>query len=233
MPYLTLLAALAFALSPLVTGGFGGFDPGDFPIPQRDPPVQPAGWAFSIWGVVYLGLVIHAGVSATVRRRAPGWRAMRAPLTLSLAVGAVWIPVARVSPVWATVLIWVMLAGALAAFLRAPNRDRLLARVPLGLYTGWLLAASCVSLGILAAGFGLAGPIAAAAGALTLAILLALALLRRRRSVAVSAALVWAFAGTVAQNLDGSVLVLCLALAGAAAVAVATLLPRVLKRGLT
>lgn len=232
MPYLTLLVALAFALSPLVTGSFGGFDPQDIPVPQRDPPVQPAGRAFSIWGLIYLGLVIHAGIGATIRRRASGWRAMRAPLTLSLAVGAVWIPVAEASPLWATVLIWVMLAGALLALLRAPRRDRLLASAPLGLYAGWLLAASCVSLGILAAGYGFMGQISAAAGALALAVILALAVLRQRRSLAFSAALVWAFAGIVAQNLEGSLAILCLALAGAAVVTVATLFPRALKRRL-
>lgn len=232
MPYLTLLAALAFALSPLITGSFGGFDPQDFPVPQRDPPVQPAGWAFSIWGVIYVALVIHAGIGATLRRRGSGWAAMRPALTLSLAVGAVWIPVAEASPLWATLLIWGMLAGALAALLRAPKRDRLLARAPLGLYAGWLLAASCVSLGILAAGHGLVGQVPAAAGALVLAVILALAVLRRRRSLAFAAALVWAFGGIVAQNLDGSLLVLGLALAGASLVAVAALFPRALPRRL-
>jgi hypothetical protein len=43
---LTLLAAIAFLLSPLLSSGFNGFSPGQFPIPQIDPPVQPAGYAF-------------------------------------------------------------------------------------------------------------------------------------------------------------------------------------------
>nr|WP_240769056.1 hypothetical protein [Paracoccus liaowanqingii] len=47
---MVLLAALAFAASPLIFPGFAGYDAGRFPIPQVDPPVQPAGWAFSIWG---------------------------------------------------------------------------------------------------------------------------------------------------------------------------------------
>ena len=77
----------------------------------------------------------------------------------------------------------------------------------------------------MAAGYGLMGQVAAAAGALILALVLALGVLRLRRSPTFSAALVWAFIGIVVQNLDGSVFVLSLAIAGALAVAVATLLP--------
>lgn len=57
-------------------------------------------------------------------------------------------------------------------------------------------------------------------------------MLRRRRSLAFSAALVWAFAGIVAQNAGGSLLVLGLALAGAIVVAAAALFPRALRRRL-
>ena len=39
---LTLLAALAFALSPLLSSGFNGFAPDQFPVPQDNPPVQHA-----------------------------------------------------------------------------------------------------------------------------------------------------------------------------------------------
>ena len=50
---LVALAALAFAASPLLVPGFGGFDPNRFPVPQENPPVQPAGYAFAIWGLIY------------------------------------------------------------------------------------------------------------------------------------------------------------------------------------
>jgi hypothetical protein len=55
-----------------------------------------------------------------------------------------------------TILIWVMLIGALLA-LRAAHRTRdwpWLA-LPIGLYAGWLTAASCVALATVAAGYGL------------------------------------------------------------------------------
>ncbi|PZX17600.1 TspO/MBR related protein [Palleronia aestuarii] len=219
MAYLPLLAALAFVLSPIVSGSFGGFDPQAFPVPQDDPPVQPAGWAFAIWGVIYLALLAHTAIGATIRRNAPEWRAARLPLTVSLAVGAAWIPVANASPVWATVLILVMLGTAVLAYIRAPS-ERLVALWPLGLYAGWLLAASAVSLGLLAAGYGLTGEVVAAALALVLAVILGFQLMRARRSAALPVALGWAFAGIAAQNWDESLYVLCLAAAASTIMAV-------------
>ena len=47
---LVLVATLTFVCSPLATIGFNGFRPEQFPVPQTDPPVQPAGYAFSILG---------------------------------------------------------------------------------------------------------------------------------------------------------------------------------------
>ena len=41
---LVLLAAVGFAVSPLLFPGFAGYDPDRFPIPQPDPPIQPAGF---------------------------------------------------------------------------------------------------------------------------------------------------------------------------------------------
>ncbi len=152
------VAALAFASAPLWSGGFGGFDPSRYPIPQDDPPIQPAGYAFSIWGLIYLWLVAHGAYGLFARSDDPGWDRTRWPLIVSLAPGAAWISVAQASPLWATVLIWLMLAGALAALFLAPrDRDRWLLIAPLGLYAGWLTAASVVSLGLLGAGYGVGG----------------------------------------------------------------------------
>ncbi|MEQ3711426.1 MAG: hypothetical protein ABNH38_00930 [Tateyamaria sp.] len=154
MPLIVLLLAVAFAASPLWVPGFGGFDADQFPVPQIDPPVQPKGYAFAIWGVIYLWLIVGAGFGLWKRRTAPEWTAMRLPLALSLAGGAVWLPVAVRSPVWATVLIWVMLITALWALWRAPRMDAWAAAWPVGLYAGWLSAASCVAIGLLLAGYG-------------------------------------------------------------------------------
>src|SRR6056297_255468 len=94
----TVTAAMAFVLSPLASDGFNGFRADQFPIPQDDPPVQPAGYAFSIWGVIYLWLLAGAVYGLLQRHSDPDWDAMRWPLMGSLVIGAAWIPIAQISP---------------------------------------------------------------------------------------------------------------------------------------
>lgn len=47
---IVLLLAVAFAVSPFLSNGFGGFYPESFPIQVDRWPAHPVGWAFSIWG---------------------------------------------------------------------------------------------------------------------------------------------------------------------------------------
>ncbi|MEL6809244.1 MAG: hypothetical protein AAFO97_15830 [Pseudomonadota bacterium] len=222
MPVIVLLMAMAFAASPLWVPGFGGFDADQFPVPQVDPPVQPEGYAFAIWGVIYLWLIAGAGFGVWKRWHAPHWAEMRLPLALSLAVGAVWLPVAVRSPVWATVLIWVMLATALWALWRAPRQDAWAAAWPVGLYAGWLSAASCVAIGLLLGGYGVMGQAPAAWVMVGVAIVLAWAVqwaLGHAPTYGIAA--IWALIAVAVQN--GFAGVGLLALAGAAFLVAPTL----------
>ncbi len=152
---LVLLVALAFAVSPFLNPEFGGFDPDRYPNPQIDPPVQPAGYAFAIWGVIYVWLLVSAGLGVVKYRDDPAWDATRLPLLVSLGVGMFWLPVALVSPVWATVMILVMLIFAVMACDKARTASPGWAlALPLGLYAGWLTAATFVAFGLLGAGYG-------------------------------------------------------------------------------
>ena len=194
-----LLATLAFIASYFVVPDFNGFTPDQFPNVIEEPPVQPSGYAFAIWGLIYLALIAH-GLIGLRRGDDPDWAPTRAPLAVSLAVGATWIPVAKASPILATVLILVMLAGALLALRRAGPSDRLALATPLGLYAGWLTAASAVSLGLLAAGYGVIPGGTAALIALALALGVGLAMLRARPVIGFAAALAWAFVGVAVRN---------------------------------
>lgn len=152
---LTASAALIFVLSPLYARGFRGFEPSQFPIPQIDPPTVPAGYAFSIWGVIYALLFAHAIFGLVKRDVDPHWDATRWPMIVSLGLGASWLSVAQVSPGWATVLIWLMLASSLVALFRSASaKDHFLLSTPLALYAGWLTAASFVSVALFGAGYG-------------------------------------------------------------------------------
>lgn len=224
MAVLVFLATLAFVASPLVVPGFGGFDPDLFPVPQVNAAVQPAGWAFSIWGLIYAWLLVSAAAGLFLRAREVDWAPMRAPLTVSLAVGATWLPIAKISPVAATVLIWVMLAAALPALARAPVLDRWLARGPVALYSGWLTAASCVSLGLLLAGYGLLGTVPAAIVALLLALVLGGAVLWQVRDIAeYGIGIVWALIGVMGHAWGQYPSVVWLAALGAILIAALTI----------
>ena len=151
---LILIASLAFAASPVWVPDFGGFDPTQFPHPQENAPVQPAGYAFAIWGVIFTWLVLAAGYGLWARATDSTWAPMRPALLVSLAIGAAWLPVATFSPIWATILIWLMLVPALIALFKTPTDDKVWASWPVGLYAGWLSAASFAAIGLLLAGYG-------------------------------------------------------------------------------
>ncbi len=212
-----LLAALAFGLSSFIIPDFGGFDADQFPIPQEDPPVQPAGYAFAIWAVIYLWLVAGAIYGLLWRATAPDWAEMRPYLALSLIVGAGWLPVAKLSAFAAAILIWVMLIPALIALFRAPLLDRWWARAPIGLYAGWLSAASFVAIGLCLAGWGVMGEVQAAILCLVLAVGLAAYIQIAIEGVPeYGFAVVWALVAVAVNNLTGGAfLVAILALAGA------------------
>lgn len=224
-----MAAALAFAAGPLVVP-FDGFDPTLFPVPQIDPPAQPAGYAFAIWGPIYLLLLVHAGFGLFARTDDPDWDRVRWPLAGSLLPGALWLPIAQVSPVFATLLIWIMLATALTAFVLTPKReDWALLRLPLGLYAGWLTAASAVSVALLGAGYDV-GPQAQGWAVIALVLALGIAVtvhLFRPEAVEYAAAVIWALVAVVVANWGSSFPIAILAGAGALGLTALTLRPAV------
>lgn len=215
---ITLLLAIAFAVSPFFVTSFAGFDPNQFPVPQYNPPVQPAGYAFSIWGLIYVWLIVGLGWGWFYRREDAAWHAMRGPLAVSLAIGAVWLAVANASPVWATVLIWIMQQTALVALYRTPQTDRGWAAWPVGLYAGWLTAAASVSLGLLAAGYGWMEQTTAAYVFILFALVFAAGVQNTlRRAPGFGLAVIWALVAIVIANFNNNIGVAGLAAGGAIA----------------
>lgn len=221
---LVFVLAIGFALSPFAAGGFAGFRPDQFPVPQINAPVQPAGYAFALWGLIYLWLILGAGFGAILRVAASDWQRVRAPLMVSLGSGIFWIPVAQVTVLLATLMIWVMLAGAIWALLRAHYRDRIWLEGPIGLYAGWLTAASSVALGLVLAGYGILGAQAAAIAMIGLALVITLAVLViRPGTFSYGFGVGWALVGVIMRNLEtGNMAVITLCVAGLAAITIVT-----------
>ena len=212
------LATLAFGLAPILGPSFRGYDPGLLPVRIERPAIQPAGYAFSIWGVIYLWLFLHAALGLLRRAEVADWDRIRWPLTVAVAIGVLWQAIALQSVIWGTVTIWIMAAAALAAFLRAPTEpDRWLLSAPLAIFAGWLTAAAAVSTGVLIAGYGLLSNTASALVMLALVLVIALGVQARKSGMPVyGLTVVWALGGVIAANLAETPLVSVAAAAGIA-----------------
>jgi hypothetical protein len=197
-PILAFVLAVAFAASPTFSSGFGGFSKQDFPV-AGEWYAQPAGWAFSVWGLIYIALIIGTGVGI-YRSETATWRAASIPLCISLAFGVPWVEVGTRAPVIATFMMVPIWAGAVAALFRAG--PQMWQRIPLGLFAGWLTAATCVAFSVTATGYGWMSPMASAVVALCVAIVLALSIIRQLPFVdwAYRLIVVWALVGIIAAN---------------------------------
>jgi hypothetical protein len=212
-----LLATAAFIAAPFVTPPFTGYDPGLFPVSIARPSIQPAGYAFAIWGVIYLWLAVSA-VFGLTRRDDPSWRRTDVWHVGALILGTLWLAIANDYPLTATFTIIVMAGFTLAGFLAAsPTKDRWWLQAPLGLFAGWLTAASMVSLGVVVSGYGLLSDTATAL--VMLAVILGVAVLiqtRRPTMPTYSATVVWAAIGVAVVNWSLNPPVAYAALLGAA-----------------
>lgn len=107
------------------------------------------------------------------------------------------------APVWATLLILLMTACAILAMIRAGTGDEWWQVLPLGLYAGWLTAASGVSIGIVLGGYAIMSPVWAAILCLILVCAVTLAVQVQRPMVWTYAlAVIWALFGVIVANLS-------------------------------
>lgn len=230
---LTFALALAFALSPALTAPFTGFAPDQLPIAQVNPPVQPAGYAFAIWGVIYLWLIIGSAFGLWARAQDDAWHRTRLPLSASLAIGVPWLAIANSSAIWAMITIIAMATFAIWALLIAPRQDRWWLQAPIAIYAGWLTAASWVSIATVGAGYGIAfGQFGWAILGILGALAVALAVYRRKPAAPeYLAVVIWALIGIVVANGTQMPAISGLALLGIVALVAAILVQMLAKPG--
>ena len=114
--------------------------------------LAPAGPAFSIWSVIYLGLVAYTvwqwlPSSVTERTRSTGWLA-----AVSMLLNAGWLLVTQQGWIWASVVVILALALVLGELLRRITRqpatgvaERVVVDGTFGLYLGWVAVATCAN----------------------------------------------------------------------------------------
>ncbi|CAN5229915.1 tryptophan-rich sensory protein [soil metagenome] len=199
-----------------------------------DTTLRAAGYAFAIWGPIYLGMILYAGRQAFAGRADQrllgevGW-----PSVIAIAGCGAWILASASNARWPSVAIIVgsaaVLTGALLS-LTAPRQvrgwDVALVLTPLDALAGWLTVASALNVltvltalgfvtGSIRVGVGAAGVLATAAVAVAVAV--------RLRRLAYPAAVTWGLVGVWVAMREGTPLTAWVAAGCAAAVAIAGL----------
>lgn len=123
--------------------------------------VAPMGPAFSIWSVIYAGLIAYTVWqwlpfrAATQRARATGWLA-----AISMLLNGAWLLVTQFDWIWASVVIIVVLAVVLGRLVHSMNSvpltsdrntaegvvDRIVVDGTFGLYLGWVSIATVANI---------------------------------------------------------------------------------------
>jgi hypothetical protein len=153
---LLVIAAVAFAIATPASQALLGYglSASEF-ASQGDGTLRAAGWAFSIWSLIYAGLVAYGIYQALPRNRAnPLLDDVGLPSAAAIAGCGAWILASAFDLRWLSVAIIVGSAAILTLGLvkarrrgRAPARgDRLFVWWPLGLLAGWLTIAASINI---------------------------------------------------------------------------------------
>ncbi|MCX7792070.1 MAG: tryptophan-rich sensory protein [Chloroflexaceae bacterium] len=190
-------------------------------------PIIPAGYAFSIWGVIYSGLIGYAVYQALPRQRDnERLRRIAWPFVASCAANVAWLLLWHYNRYGLTLG---AMAGLLLALVtidlrlgraRGPWVEQLLVRLPFSIYLGWISVATIINVAVTLYDAGWEGTPASreawTAGLLSLGAALGATMGVARGDPAFPAVIAWAFSG-VATKQAGTPLVAPMAWAAAAA----------------
>ena len=214
MRLLVLLAALAMPVVAWLSNT-GAFGPTNGTISDRYPTLLvAAGYAFSIWGLIFLLDILYAAWQFTGNRRRDATLARVAPWAATgFLLTTVWMPLFSMQYFWLCLLV---IFGAMACLVRCAwllSRDdapaggpRLWAWLPLSLHAGWLSLAAFLNLAQVIVAYALLSPTRQLPWSLALFGLAAAMLLafnqRMRGNLAYVAAAVWALVAVYAKQSD-------------------------------
>ena len=178
--------------------------------------ITPAGYVFSIWGIIYILLAIFVIYQALPSQKEKeytkkiGWL-----FVLSSTANIVWIFLWQYQILSASViLIFLLLATLIAIYLRlnigkstASLREKLAVHAPFSVYLGWITIASIANVAVFLVsekwdGFGIS-PETWATLIIIVALAITLLVLATRRDIAYSLVIIWALTG-IAVNQSGN-----------------------------
>lgn len=193
----------------------------------------PAGYVFSIWGLIYLGLLLYTVYQALPSQiDNPTLKKISLYYWISSAANSIWIVLWHYEVFPVTLLAMVVILLALIIVYTTLKADPAFSRglpmwlvtVPFGIYLGWITVATVANASQLLyylgwGGWGIAGQTWAALMILVAAAL-GIGMALRFRSAAYNLVLVWAFVG-IAVKFPGEPVVSTTAYAGVGLAAVA------------
>lgn len=167
--------------------------------------ILPANYAFSIWGLIYVGLVAFGIYQlAPGQRQNPVLRRVDYWLIGACVVQAVWVVLFLQRQFWlSTVAMLGILLPLIAIYLhlgigqrRVNRQEKWLVHIPFSVYLGWISVATIVNVAVSLFnnnwdGFGIAAPVWTAI-MMTIAAALAALITIQRRDIAYPLVIVWA-----------------------------------------
>ena len=196
--------------------------------------ITPAGYVFSIWGVIYVLLGVFAVYQALPSQRGSQFQSRIGWIfVLSSIANMVWLFLWQsLLLVASTVLMFLLLSTLILIYLRlgvgkskATIREKLAVHLPFSVYLGWITIASIANVAVTLVSVGWAGfGISQATWAtlvVVVALLISILVLVTRRDLAYALVIIWALVGIAAKQ-SGTPAIVTLTQAGAALVAVAS-----------
>ena len=223
------------------TGAFGGRTNSDISA-QYTTLITPAGYAFSIWGLIFLGLLAFAVYQALPAQRAnPRFRAVGWWVVLNAFCNAVWSPLFNTEHIGLALIVILVMLFSLVVIEQhllerihiplididqdatlpesaATSVETWLARIPFSIYFGWLTVATILNVTVYlkATNFSLMGLSEQtwAVAMLIVGLLVGAIVFNRFRSVAYILVFTWAYAA-IAVKQTGYSQIQLVAIAGA------------------
>lgn len=177
--------------------------------------VTPAGYVFTIWGVIYALLAVFVVYQALPSQRDDArLRRLGGAFAISCACNAAWLFAWHYQVI---ALSWILIATLLITLavcyerLRGPVeswREYVAVRLSFSVYLGWVTVATVANTAVLLVDVGIEGGQAWGVAAIVAASLVGAAMLVRRGDAVVAAVLVWSLIGIAVRQSDSAAVVI-------------------------
>jgi len=183
--------------------------------------ITPAGYVFSIWGVIYILLGVFVVFQALPSEKGKNYQKRIGLLfALSSLLNIAWLFLWQFEYLsWSVVLMLLLLATLILIYLRlnigksaAPLREKLAVHVPFSVYLGWITIASIANVAVTLVsvnwdGFGI-GPETWAALIIIVALLITILVTVTRKDVAYGLVIIWALVGIAVKQSENQTIVM-------------------------